>query len=100
MNLVTIKTIRTTKVAMAPTPLMTMDFLQCEDFVTTGWLDEIVPGPGVLFSVFPSRHQCTTIPACDNVNERKTPTAYSGIRRLVSPRNAHTNTPEKTASST
>ena len=30
--------------------------------------------------------QCQTIPACESVNEMKTPTAYSGIKACVSPR--------------
>src|SRR5260370_28905602 len=31
--------------------------------------------PRIACSDCPSCHQCTTIPACDNVNERNTPTA-------------------------
>jgi hypothetical protein len=34
-----------------------------------------------------SRHQCMTIPACDSVNARKTPTAKSGMSGAVSPPN-------------
>ena len=34
------------------------------------------------------RHQWTTIPACDIVKARNTPTAYSGISDSVLPRNA------------
>ena len=36
------------------------------------------------FSIF---SQCTTIPACDNVNARNAPIAYRGISRSVTPPN-------------
>ncbi len=54
VNLVTAMTTATTPVATAPTPLMTSRRRQ------------------------PARarvHQCRTMPACDRVNEMKTPTA-------------------------
>src|ERR1041384_3344465 len=70
------KTHSTTNVTTAPTALIANDFLQRGVF---------------------SEYQRRTIPSCDNVNDRNTPTAYSGIRRLVSPPKAMTSTPEKTA---
>src|SRR4051794_14545611 len=44
------------------------------------------------------RHQCTTIPACDRVNERNTPTAYRGISLEVSPPKPETSIAAKSAS--
>ena len=56
MNLVAMKTHKTTNVANAPTALIASDFFQFVGAVT-------------------SRNQWTTMPDCDNVNDRKTPTA-------------------------
>ncbi len=41
---------------------------------------------------------CRTMPACDNVNERNTPTAYSGISALVLPPKAMMSAPAAVAS--
>ena len=61
-NFVLTITTATTPVISAPTPLTTARHRQ----------------PDVR-----KRHQCRTIPDCDNVNEMNTPTAYRGIIRWV-----------------
>src|SRR5438105_604362 len=74
-----------------------------EDFIfaeSDSSFDEAFARARIARRDFPSRHQCTTMPDCESVKDRKTPTAYSGISRLVSPRNAQTNKHEKIASST
>ena len=65
---VTATTSSTTPVTSAPTPLMAALVLQ--------------PGPRSL-------RQCTTMPACDKVNDRNTPIMYSGISACVSPAKTH-----------
>src|SRR5262245_16785300 len=66
-------------VAMPPNPFATM--------VRTA------PGP-------PTRNQWPTIPACDSVNARNAPTANSGMRRSVTPRNTIKSSLASTASDT
>ena len=58
-NLETRTTTSVTPVQTAPAALIAIDFRACAP---------------------PSRHQCTTIPACESVKARKAPTANSGIR--------------------
>ena len=63
MNFVPPMITATTPVVTAPMPLMTMLRLE--------------PGSGL-------RSQCTTMPPCESVKDRKTPNAYSGISRFTS----------------
>ena len=39
------------------------------------------------------------MPACERVNDRNTPTAYSGMRAWVSPPNSHSSAPATSANS-
>src|SRR5262245_11492509 len=73
-NLVRAKMTVTTAVQSAPRPLMINFHHQPE---SVGNRPDESGGPRRAI------HQRRAIPACDNVNERKTPTAHSGIRAVT-----------------
>ena len=77
MNFVAAMMISTMKVATEPTALMTM--LRLYPCSRSFWW-------------------WRTMPACDSVNDRNTPTAYSGISALVLPPNAMISAPAVVAS--
>ncbi len=77
-NLLAPMTSKATPVAAAPSPLSAARGAQ--------------PGPR-------SRHQWTTMPACDRVKARNAPTANRGIRAWVSPPKTTTSSAARPASS-
>ena len=74
-NLVTAKMIMTTKLAIAPMPLSAILGSQCGSCASSEPC-VLITCPGWSLEIFRQR---TTMPACDSVNERNTPIAYSGI---------------------
>ncbi len=76
VNFDTTTTRRTASVAVAPTALMAMWRFQPDSF---------------------SRRWCTTMPTWDRVKPRNTPTAYRGIRAVVTPPKMTMRSPDTTA---